>query len=144
MTDYVGSAVVPLRAGLVGAIQPIVGQITFSGATLAANPTDTYLLPNLLANRGAAVPIIVHGFELYSSTTTPALLVAEVGNADDTDGFMVSKGLTATGQLVRIGDGALIGRRITNATPSMTVTTAAGAAYTGSLFYRFWVEACLS
>lgn len=141
MTDYVGSIIGTNTLGQTGQSTIVRGRISFSSATLAVNPTDTYVLPNLFTHNTIPVPVEVLAFRLYSTTTTPASLVATVGNSDDADAYLKSKALTETGQLSRHGDGDLIGTRVTNPSVTMTVTTAATASYTGDLIYEFLVRA---
>lgn len=141
MTDYTGSIVGTNTIGQTGQLTIVRGKISFDAATLAENPTDTYVILNLFTQNNIPVAVDVLGHRLYSTTTTPASLVATVGNSDDADGYLKSKALTETGQLVRVGDGDLIGTRVTNPSVTMTVTTAAGAAYTGDLIYEFLVRA---
>lgn len=141
MVDYTGSIVGTNTIGQTGQLTIVRAKISFTSATLAANPTDTYVIADLFTQNTIPVAVDILGFKLYSTTTTPASLVATVGNSDDADGYLKSKALTETGQLVRIGDGDLIGTRVTNASVTMTVTTGAGAAYTGDLVYDFLVRA---
>ncbi|MFM7851295.1 MAG: hypothetical protein ACKO96_05090 [Flammeovirgaceae bacterium] len=141
MVDYIGSIIGTNTLGQTGQCTVVRGRISFTAATLAANPTDTYVIPNLFTHNTIPVPVEILGFKLVSTTTTPASLVATVGNSDSANGYLTSKALTETGQLSRFGDGALIGTRVTNPSVTMTVTTAAGAAYTGDLIYEFLVRA---
>jgi hypothetical protein len=115
----------------------VTGRFTFTAATLAT--TDTFSI-DLFTQNGITVPVYVFGFRIFSTTTTPASLVATIGNSDNAAGFITTKALTETGQMVRCGDGALIGTRINNKTVTITVTTSAGAAYTGDLILEFLVK----
>ncbi len=140
MVDYVGTILGTNTLGQTGQATIVRGRFTFSSATLAANPTDTYVISNLFTQNTIPVAVEILGFRLYSTTTTPANLVATIGNSDDADGYLKSKALTETGQLSRHGDGDLIGTRVTNPSVTMTVTTGAGAAYTGDLIFEFLVR----
>lgn len=141
MADYTGTVLGTNKLGLVGALQVVRARFSFSAITLGDD--DTFIIADLFTQNGAVVPVEVEDFTLVSSTTTPASLVAIVGNSENPNGFLRSAGLTETGQLVRKGNGALIGTRINNGTVLMDVTTSAGAAYTGDLDFIFAVRRCI-
>jgi hypothetical protein len=137
MAAYTGSIVGTNALGRPGELSVVTGKFTFSAATLAT--TDTFTA-ELFTQNGVEVPVEILGFEIFSTVATPASLIASVGNSDDADGFMIATGFTQTLQMVRHGNGALIGTRIKNKTVSMTVTVDAGAAYTGDLVLKFLVK----
>jgi hypothetical protein len=138
MTDFTGTLITPDSAlGLPGSTTKVVAKFTFDTITLADGDTLTAVM---FTQNGIEVPVDILGFELFSSTTTPASLALMVGNSDDDNGFMKIKGATETGQCVRKGDGELLGTRVKNKTVVGEITTTAGAAYTGDVFFAFDVR----
>lgn len=138
MSNYTGTLITPASAlGMPGSTTRAVAKFTFDTITLTGGDTLTAVM---LTQNGIEIPVDVLGFELFSSTTTPASLALMVGNSDDDNGFMTIKGATETGQCVRKGDGALIGTRIKNKTVIGKITTTAGTAYTGDLYFALDVR----
>ena len=136
MTTYTGSIVGTNRLGKVGELSVVTGVVSLSAVTLAT--TDTLSFP-ILTQNGVTVPVEVVDFMIFSSTTTPASLIAKAGNSDNDAGFMAATGFTETGQMVRKGNGALIGTRIKNSTVTVTPTVSASASYTGDYIVKLLV-----
>jgi hypothetical protein len=137
MAAYTGTLLGTNSLGRPGDLGVVRGRFTFAAATLVT--ADTFSI-DLFTQNGIEVPVEVLGVTVSSSTTTPASLTMRVGNSGVNDGFMIATGMTGTGQLVRKGQGSLVGTRVLNKTVTMGVTVDAGAAYTGTLDLEFLVK----
>lgn len=143
MAAKTGTVVVAGKRGEVGQQYTARGKIALDAALAT---TNTYTISNLLPKGGAKVIAFrFYGVEV-DTNATPTCTVS-IGNSDDPDGFLKTKGgavglqNSLAGQLTYFGDGDLIGTTVTNRDLTMTVVAnPATGATSGDLFYELVLE----
>lgn len=145
MAALTGTVTLAGKNGEIGQQYLARGSYTF-GAEI--EDTDTITWSNILPAGGAkVVGFRVYGQEIDTNATPTATFI--VGNTDDTDGYLKTKGgavglqNSLAGQLFYAGDGDLItsGSIITNRNVVLTMTAAtATGASSGTIYIELVLE----
>lgn len=138
MTAYTGTNVITPRFSL-GEVMTMIGEFDLADGAPGLANGDTITWPDFFPDGFTVTPVLVHFYSVEVDTDASATGTATIGNADDADGYIATFALfgSATPQLYRWSDGALIGTAIDANDLVLTVTAAiATTATTGKIFVK--------